>query len=98
MVNKIGGIKVSVCDLLRIALQHLKRLLQSPNYFIQGSAPLSDVLGLAERLQDRLVLVNLLVELGLELVLRHAHQEVADQLRNGLSHCSNRDFEDGIDT
>ena len=45
MVSKFGGIKWF--DLLRVALEHLKRLFESLDDFIQGSASLSDVLGLA---------------------------------------------------
>ena len=56
------------------------------------------MLGLSKCVEDGFVLVDLLVKLSLQLLLRHTNQEVADQLGNGLSNCANGDLEDSIDT
>lgn len=45
MIKEICGIKWF--DLLWVTLEHLKRLFESLDDFIKGSAPLSDMLGLA---------------------------------------------------
>lgn len=79
-------------------MKHLQRFLKSPDDFIQGSASLCDVLGLTKGVKDALVLVNLLVELGLELLLGHADHEVSNELRDGLSDRADSDLEDRVDT
>ena len=84
--------------LLRVSLQHLKRLLERLDDFRKGSASLCDVLWLSKRVEDTLILVDLLIQLSLEFLLRHADQEVTNKLRNRLAHGSNCDFEHSIDT
>ena len=44
------------------------------------------------------MLVDPLVELGLQLFLGHTHQEVPDQLGNGLSNRADDNLEVGVDT
>ena len=56
------------------------------------------MLGLTQRVKNCLILVDLLVEFSLESVLSHTHQEVSDQLWNGLSNGANNDLEVGVDT
>ena len=68
-----------------VALEDLERVLKRGQDFAEGLAALGDVAGLAEGAGERLVLVDLAVELELQLVLRRAHQEVADGLGNGVS-------------
>ena len=59
-------------DLLWVALEHLEGLFESFDDFIECPASLCDVLRLTQGVQDSLILVNLLVQLSLEFVLRHA--------------------------
>ena len=84
--------------LLWVALQHLQGLLERLDDLVERAASLCDVLGLTKGVKDRLVLVDSLIELSLELLLGHAHHEVPDQLGNGLSHSADRDLEDSVDT
>ena len=56
------------------------------------------MLGLAKCVKQAVPVVHRRVKLRLQFLLRHAHQEVADELRHGLSHGSNRDLEVGVDT
>ena len=44
------------------------------------------------------MVIDSLVEFGLQILLRHAHQEVSNQLGDGLSDRANDDLEVGIDT
>ena len=56
------------------------------------------MLGLAKALKDLLVLVDLLVELNLEFLLRHANEEVANEFGNRLTDRADSDLEDGVDS
>jgi hypothetical protein len=79
-------------------LQHLEGLLKSLDNLVEGSTSLRDVLWLAKRVQNRLILVDLLVELGLELLLGHSDHEVSNQLGDRFTHRPDRDLKYGIDT
>lgn len=83
---------------IRVALEHLQRIFQALDDLSQGSASLRDVLRLTQRIEDVLVLVDLLVKFSLELVLRHANHEVTNQLGDGLTNCADSDLEDGVNT
>ena len=90
--------RVILVYLLRIALKHLKRIFQAFDDLSQSSTSLRNVLRLTQRIEDGLVLVNLLVKFGLELVLGHADHEVTNQLGDGLTNSADSDLEDSVDT
>ena len=84
--------------LLWVSLQYLQGLFQSLDDLFKGSPPVSDMFGLAKSVQNLLVLVDPLVKLRLELLLRHAHKEVTNEFGNRLTHRSNRDLENCVDS
>ena len=92
-----GYIFRSIHYLLWVALQYLQGLFQSLDDLFECSPPVSDMFGLAKGVQDLLVLVYPLVELRLELLLGHAHEEVANEFGNRLTHRSDCDLEDCVD-
>lgn len=83
---------------IRIALKHLKRIFQAFDDLSQSSTSLRNVLRLTQRIEDGLVLVDLLVKFGLELVLGHADHEVTNQLGDRLTNSADSDLEDSVDT
>ena len=98
----LNGAKIpcqpKIKHLLWVPLQHLQGLLKSLDNLVEGSASLRELLWLAKRVQNRLILVDLLVELGLELLLRHSDHEVSNQLGDRFTHRPDRDLKHGVDT
>jgi len=84
-------------DLLWVSLQHLERVFEGSEHVAERLSAFGDVPGLAEGGGQVLVLVDLAVELELQFVLTHAHQEVADGLRNRVAHGPQHDLEVRVD-
>lgn len=51
------------------------------------------MLGLAQCIQNLLILINPLIQLRLQLVLGHLDEEVSDEFGDGLAHCPHYDLE-----
>jgi hypothetical protein len=83
---------------IRVSLEHFKGLLERLDDLAESASALCDVLRLTQLVQNRLVFVNLLIKLGLELLLRHTHEEVTDELRDCLTDGADGDLENGVDT
>ena len=56
------------------------------------------MLGLAQRVEDRRILVDPLVELRLKLLLRHANEEVSNKFWNSFAYRPNGDLKDRVDS
>ena len=79
-------------------MQHFQGLSERLDDLVKGSASLSNVLWFTKRVQDRLILVDFLVELGLEFLLRHADHEISNKFGDRLTHRPDRDLKNCIDT
>jgi hypothetical protein len=79
-------------------LQDLQRILQSVKHFSQGLSSFSDSLWFTERSGKSLVLIDLVVELELEGILRFSNQEVSNGLWNRVLDTSQNDSEIAIDS
>jgi hypothetical protein len=79
-------------------LQDLQRILQSVKHFSQGLSSFSDSLWFTESSGKSLVLIDLVVELELEGILRFSNQEVSNGLWNRVLDTSQNDSEIAIDS
>jgi len=79
-------------------LQDLQRILQSVKHFSQGLSSFGDSLWFTESSGKSLVLIDLVVELELEGILRFSNQEVSNGLWNRVLDTSQNDSEIAIDS
>lgn len=79
-------------------MQDLQRILQSVKHFCQGLSSFSDSLWFTESSGKSLVLIDLVVELELEGILRFSNQEVSNGLWNRVLDTSQNDSEIAIDS
>lgn len=79
-------------------MQDLQRILQSVKHFSQGLSSFSDSLWFTESSGKSLVLIDLVVELELEGILRFSNQEVSNGLWNRVLDTSQNDSEIAIDS
>ena len=79
-------------------MQNLQRILQSVKHFCQSLSSFSDSLWLTESSGKSLVLIDLVIELELERILRFSHQEVTNGLWNRVLDTSQYDSEIAIDS
>jgi len=79
-------------------LQDLQRILQSVKHFSQSLSSFSDSLWFTESSGKSLVLIDLVVELELEGILRFSNQEVSNGLWNRVLDTSQNDSEIAIDS
>ena len=79
-------------------MQDLQRILQSVKHFSQGLSSFGDSLWFTESSGKSLVLIDLVVELELEGILRFSDQEVSNGLWNRVLDTSQNDSEIAIDS
>ena len=79
-------------------MQDLQRILQSVKHFSQSLSSFSDSLWFTESSGKSLVLIDLVVELELEGILRFSNQEVSNGLWNRVLDTSQNDSEIAIDS
>lgn len=79
-------------------MQDLQRILQSVKHFSQGLSSFGDSLWFTESSGKSLVLIDLVVELELEGILRFSNQEVSNGLWNRVLDTSQNDSEIAIDS
>jgi len=79
-------------------LQDLQRILQSVKHFSQSLSSFGDSLWFTESSGKSLVLIDLVVELELEGILRLSNQEVSNGLWNRVLDTSQNDSEIAIDS
>ena len=79
-------------------MQDLQRILQSVKHFSQSLSSFSDSLWFTESSGKSLVLIDLVVELKLEGILRFSNQEVSNGLWNRVLDTSQNDSEIAIDS
>lgn len=84
--------------LLWISLQDLKRILQGVEDLGQSLSSFSDSLWFTESSGKTLVLIDLVIELELERILRFSHQEITNSLWNRVLDASQNDSEVAIDS
>ena len=77
-------------------MQDLQRILQSVKHFSQSLSSFSDSLWFTESSGKSLVLIDLVVELELEGILRFSNQEVSNGLWNRVLDTSQNDSEIAI--
>ena len=84
--------------LLWISLKNLKGVLENIDDISESLSSILDVLWLTKGIEDGVILINSHVKLRAEFLLRHADQEVSDELWNSLSNSSDTDSEDGVNS